>query len=219
MASDHCLVLFTKPAIPGRVKTRLIGELSAEQAASLHAAFVDDLVERLRGGPYDLRIAWAVDQEAELPAAAVPGMRQVGDDLGERLFRGLGDCARGRAAVAAIGSDHPDLPPERVEEAFDRLAAGESVVLGPAEDGGYYLLAVRSDRLRREIFEGIDWSTSRVLSQTVERCRAVGLEPTLLEPWADVDQPADLRRLAASMAGGGVGCPRTHDLLASWGRL
>ncbi len=219
MASDHCLVLYTKPAIPGRVKTRLIGELSGEEAASLHAAFVDDLVERLRRGPCDLRVAWAVDPDAALPVTAVPGLRQRGADLGARLFHGLESCLEGRTAVAAIGSDHPDLPLERVEEAFDRLAGGESVVLGPADDGGYYLIALRRDRLRREIFQGIDWSTPRVLAQTVDRCREVGLEPTLLDPWADVDQPADLRRLAASMAAGGPACPRTRDLLASWGRL
>jgi rSAM/selenodomain-associated transferase 1 len=219
VASDHCLVLFTKPAIPGRVKTRLIGELSAEQAANLHAAFVDDLVERLGRGSYGLRIAWAMGPGDELPAMAVPSLRQHGADLGERLFRGLRECAQGHTAVAAIGSDHPDLPLARVEEAFGRLADGAAAVVGPAEDGGYYLIALRSDCLCRELFEGIDWSTSRVLDQTVARCRAVGIEPELLDPWADVDQPADLRRLAISVAGDGVGCPRTRELLASWGRL
>ena len=219
MAFDRCLVLFTKPAVPGRVKTRLIGELSAEQAARLHAAFVGDLVERLRPGPYEMRIAWAMDGAAELPCIGIPGLRQRGADLGERLFRGLAACAPGHAAVAAIGSDHPDLPPARVEEAFDRLAAGDPVVLGPAEDGGYYLIAVRSDRLRPELFAGIDWSTPRVLAQTIERCRSLGLEPSLLETWTDVDRPDDLRRLAASMAAGGAGCPRTRELLSSWGRL
>ena len=223
MASDHCLVLFTKPAIAGRVKTRLIGELSAEQAAHLHAAFVDDLLERLRRGPYDLQIAWAMDQAAELPETAVPGLRQRGADLGERLFHGLGACAAEHDVVAAIGSDHPDLPLSRVEQAFDRVAGGAPVVLGPAEDGGYYLIALRADLLRRELFADIDWSTSRVLEQTVERCQAAGLEPSLLEPWADVDEPADLHRLAArlaaSMAADGACCPRTRDLLESWGRL
>lgn len=220
MASDHCLVLFTKPAIPGRVKTRLIGELSADEAARLHEAFVGDLVERLRGGPYELRIAWAVEPGDALPRAAeVPGIRQEGADLGDRLYHGLSACAAGHAAVAAIGSDHPDLPPARLEDAFGRLADGASVVLGPAVDGGYYLIAVRSEDLRRELFERIDWSTPRVLEQTVERCRALGLEPSLLEPWADVDEPADLRRLAATMAAGGAACPRTRELLASWGRL
>ena len=219
MVSDHCLVLFTKPAIPGRVKTRLIGELSADEAARLHAAFVDDLVERLGGGPYDLRIAWALESGDALPVMKTPGMRQEGNDLGERLFRGLRACAPGRGAVAAIGSDHPDLPAARVEEAFERLAEGASVVLGPADDGGYYLIALPVDLVRREIFEGIDWSTPRVLEQTVARCRSLGLEPSLLEPWADVDRPADLRRLAASMAGSGGACPRTRELLVSWGRL
>ena len=219
VASDRCLVLFAKPAVPGRVKTRLIGELSAEEAALLHAAFVDDAVERLRRAPCDLRIAWAVEQGGELPAVGVPAIRQRGADLGERLFHGLSAFAGEHAAVAAIGSDHPDLPLSRVTEAFRRLEAGESVVLGPAEDGGYYLIAVRSDRLRRELFTDIEWSTRRVLEQTIERCRELGLEPSLLEPWADVDQPADLGRLAASLTDGGAGCPRTRDLLASWGRL
>lgn len=219
MAFDRCLVLFTKPAVPGRVKTRLIGELSADEAARLHAAFVDDTVERLRRLPCELRIAWAVEPGAELPATGLPAIRQRGDDLGERLYRGLAAFAGEHATVAAIGSDHPDLPPSRVAEAFARLEAGEAVVLGPAADGGYYLIAVRSEVLRRELFDGIDWSTPRVLEQTVRRCRELGIEPSLLEPWADVDQPEDLRRLAASLTAGGAGCPRTRNLLASWGRL
>jgi rSAM/selenodomain-associated transferase 1 len=219
VAFDRCLVLFTKPAVAGRVKTRLIGELTAEEAASLHAAFVDDLVERLGEGAFGLRIAWAAATGEPLPASPVPGMRQEGADLGERLYRGLRTVAEGHAAVAAIGGDHPDLPVARVEEAFDRLAAGESVVLGPAEDGGYYLIALRSECLQRELFEGIDWSTPVVLEQTVERCRALGLEPWLLEPWADIDQPADLFRLAAAMVADAESCPRTRGLLERWGRL
>ena len=219
MAVDHCLVLFTKPAIPGRVKTRLIGELSADEAARLHAAFVDDLLDRLRDGPYELRVAWAVEDDEDLPETPVPALRQAGADLGERLFRGLEECARDHTAVAAIGSDHPDLPLARVEEAFRRVAAGAPVVLGPAEDGGYYLMAVRSDALRRELFADIDWSTARVLKQTVDRCRSLGIEPVLLGSWADVDEPADLRRLAATLAAAGPPCPRTRQLLASWGRL
>jgi rSAM/selenodomain-associated transferase 1 len=219
VAADRCLVLFTKPAVPGRVKTRLIGELTAAQAASLHTAFVDDLIERLRGGRFELRLAWALAPSAALPEGPLPGLRQEGSDLGERLYRALAAVAADHAAVAAIGSDHPDLPLARVEEAFDRLADGAAVVLGPAEDGGYYLIALRAEALRRELFEDIDWSTPQVLAQTVERCRAEGHEPVLVGPWPDVDRPADLRRLATSLAAAGGDCPRTRRLLASWGRL
>ena len=93
------------------------------------------------------------------------------------------------------------------------------MVLGPAEDGGYYLVAVRSDSLRRELFTDIAWSTPRVLRQTVDRCRSLGIEPVLLDAWADVDQPEDLERLASSLAAASGGCPRTRRLLESWGRL
>ena len=89
VASHRCLVLFTKPAVPGRVKTRLIGELSAEEEALLHAAFVDDTLERLRRAPCELRIAWAAEPGGELPEVGVPAIRQRGADLGERLFHGL----------------------------------------------------------------------------------------------------------------------------------
>ncbi len=218
MASDRCLVLFTKPAVPGRVKTRLIGELTAEQAASLHAAFIDDLVERLRAGRFELRIAWALEPDAPLPPAPVPALRQQGANLGERLYRGLRAVAAAGSTVAAVGGDHPDLPIEPIEEAFARVEAGEPVVLGPAEDGGYYLIALAAESLRPELFERIDWSTPAVLEQTLARCRALGHEPSLLAPWADVDRPADLVRLSAAIAAGD-GCPRTRGLLASWGRL
>ncbi len=220
MVSDRCLVLFTKPAVAGRVKTRLIGELTAEQAARLHQAFLSDLVGRLRGGRFDLRIAWAQPPSESLPDSPVAAFRQQGADLGERLYNGLAAVAPGRAAVAAIGSDHPDLPVDRVEEAFERIAAGEEIVLGPAADGGYYLIAVAAAALAPALFAEIDWSTPRVLAQTLERCRARGHRPALLERWADVDRPEDLRRLASVLAAEREGhCPETRGLLAAWGRL
>src|SRR5436305_8455451 len=80
------LLLFTKPPRPGRVKTRLIGELTADEAARLHATFLEDLLARLRGGDFELRLAWALeadDADEEVPAGPVPGVRQQGSDLGE----------------------------------------------------------------------------------------------------------------------------------------
>jgi hypothetical protein len=217
--SRRRLLLFTKPARPGRVKTRLIGDLTPAQAADLHAAFVDDLLARLAPGRFDLRLAWALDPGEELPEGPLPGVRQAGDDLGERLFGALAQAAREAPAVAALGSDHPTLPLELVDRAFERLEAGAPLVLGPAEDGGYYLIALRAEAVDRRLFQGIPWSTGGVLAATLERCRELGIVPELLPAAADVDTPDDLHRLARCMAGGDLGCPRTRGLLLAWDRL
>lgn len=222
MPPSRRLLLFTKPAREGRVKTRLIGDLTAAEAASLHAAFLEDLIDRLRGGDFELRLAWALDPGEEIPAGAVPGIagiRQSGDDLGERLYRALSEAASEVEAVAALGSDHPSLPLELVQRAFERVEAGADVVLGPAEDGGYYLIALRSGAVARRLFDEIAWSTERVLPATLERCRELGLGVELLPAASDVDTPEDLRRLADGMVSCDLGCPRTRRLLASWGRL
>ena len=220
------LLLFTKPARAGRVKTRLIGDLTAAEAADLHAAFVADLASRLAPEPFGLIVAWALDPGEALPeppVAGVAGVRQEGADLGARLHAALAAAAAGAAAVAALGSDHPTLPVELVERAFALLAAGAPVVLGPAEDGGYYLIALAVERfpggIPRRLFAGVDWSTERVLAQTLARCGELGVEPVLLPAAADVDTPADLRALALRMAESDLGCPRTRRLLAGWGRL
>src|SRR6185369_9126892 len=205
------LLLFTKPARPGRVKTRLIGDLTPAQAAELHAAFLDDLLERLRAGRFEVTLAWALDTDDEVPAGSSPGIRQRGDDLGDRLYNALSEAAEGGAAVAALGSDHPTLSVALVERAFDLLENGADAVLGPAEDGGYYLIALRA--------ADIAWSTGRVLPATLERIAELGLRLELLPLASDVDTPADLRRLAAAMRDGDLGCPRTWALLKAWRQL
>jgi hypothetical protein len=200
------------------VKTRLIGTLTAEEAAELHAAFLGDVLDVLRGGRFRLQVAWALAPGEEPPASvAVEGFRQRGEDLGARLYHGLDRAARGAELVAAVGSDHPELTAATVEEAFRRLAAGAEVVLGPADDGGYYLIGLRRRAIRRELFDGVPWSTGEVLERTLERCRRLGLRTELLATGRDVDVADDLRRLARRLAAGGGGCPRTRALLAEWG--
>ncbi|HYU31649.1 MAG TPA: TIGR04282 family arsenosugar biosynthesis glycosyltransferase [Thermoanaerobaculia bacterium] len=215
-ASHRRLLLFTKPAREGRVKTRLIGALSPAQAAALHQAFLDDLLDRLREGSFDLRLAWALDPGEPMPAGSIPGVRQEGDDLGERLYRALAAAGAEVPSVAALGSDHPTLPLEIVHEAFALLETGADVVLGPAEDGGYYLIALRAGAVARRLFEDIPWSTDRVFRDTVERCRELGLRLELLPAASDVDTPEDLHRLALRMSEDDLGCPRTRALLDAW---
>lgn len=216
-AEGRCVLIFTKPARPGLVKTRLIGELSATQAAQLHAAFLADLLDRLAAGKFSVQILWALSPGEPLPEGDLTARRQEGCDLGERLFRGLEAAAEAYELVAAIGSDHPDLPISRVEEAFDKLSRGADVVLGPAADGGYYLIAVSRQSLHEEIFRAIPWSTAEVFEITLQRCRTLGLRVEPLPQVTDVDTPEDLRSLAIRLSRrSDSSCPRTRELLRDW---
>ena len=114
-----------------------------------------------------------------------------------RLMRGRLEA--GAERVVLLGSDSPTLPLGVIGRALDRLVAGVDVVLGPSFDGGYYLVGARA---RCDgIFEGIDWSTPRVLGQTLKRCEALGLGVELLEFWYDVDEAQDLRLLRTHLLG------------------
>lgn len=224
---DACLLLFTKPARPGRVKTRLIadeakgkGGLTAEQAAALHQAFLEDLTARLEPGRFDLVLAWALAAEEEPPSSALKSVRQEGSDLGERLFRALSGAAERHRLVGAVGSDHPELALESVERGFSLLRGGVDVVLGPAADGGYYFIGARADSLHRDLFSGIAWSTPEVLSQTLERCRRLGASFMLLPEASDVDTVEDLGRLERRLEDATdplrAACPKTSELLRDW---
>lgn len=217
------LLLFTKPPAAGRVKTRLIGPLSATQAAELHRAFLDDLVGRLSAEPLELLPVWALEAGEPLPLEPAGGRRQVEGDLGARMRQAFTDLLSppGKEGsdrfVVAIGSDLPQLEGGRIEAAFAALQAGAGVVLGPARDGGYYLIGLGVAALGAPIFEGIAWSTGSVLAQTLERCDAAGLEVALLPEEEDIDTIDGLERFAARLAAGAVpACPRTAALLGAW---
>lgn len=197
--------------------------LTAGQAASLHAALVADLSQRLEAGRWELILMWSLSEGKDPPSgltpAGVPWRRQCGRDLGERLFRGLEWAASGADNVAAVGSDQPDLDAARVEAAFDLLACAHDVVLGPARDGGYYLISVRREALHRRLFDGVAWSTPAVLRATLSRCRGLGLRVGLLPEEEDLDTVDDLARFAIALERRPELrslCPRTARLLGSW---
>jgi rSAM/selenodomain-associated transferase 1 len=219
MASDCCCVLFTKPARPGRVKTRLIGALSSRQAAALHQAFLDDILLMLSTRSFALRIAWALDEGEPLPNGEVRGLRQSGGDLGARLLGSLQEVSEEFPFVMALGSDHPEIVLSRLEEAFLRLKEGADMVLGPATDGGYYLIALRRSSIHPELFDGIPWSSPAVFSETLERSGRLGLKVDLLAAGEDVDSPEDLERLIGFLAENPDSCRHTGSLLREWGHL
>ncbi len=205
----NILGIFVKHPIPGQVKTRLAAELGAAFATELYAAFIADLVERFRGRVDRSLLCYAPDE----PAAA-DYFRSIADtdfelwrqpalSFGERLAaffdehlstddNSTDDNSHGDCRVVVIGSDSPSLPIEYVERAFEDLA-DHDCVLGPATDGGYYLVGQRNPA--RAIFDGIEWSTSRVLEQTVARINRVEATLSVLPPWYDVDTSADVELL------------------------
>ncbi len=221
MASSPCILLFTKAARPGRVKTRLIGDLSAEQTAKLHSAFVDDVVHSLRLGSFHLAVAWADDEATTSLPPSMEGLEvlpQHGDDLGQRLYNGLCEMSRQHDLVAALGSDHPEIDAATVEAAFRRLEAGADVVLGPVDDGGYFLIALRREALDPKLFQDIPWSTETVCRDTIEHCLSLGLRYELLPSGHDIDVAADLEALVQRLAGS-TACGHTRSLLREWGYL
>lgn len=200
------LLVFLKAPVPGRVKTRLASDIGAAAAARAYVAMaraVRDSALSLRG----VRVVWVYRA-----AAAFPDLRwlerprgplwpQASGDLGRRLAAGFSRAFReGARRVCAIGADSPDLPAGRVRWAFAALQARDAV-LGPAEDGGYYLLGLR--RETPSLFSGIAWSGPRVRRQTLERASAAGLSVARLPLHYDVDDAAGLRRwLSAARARG-----------------
>jgi len=175
------LLIFAKPPIPGRVKTRL--GLNPEDAARLHAAFVKDVLARHRGGPFQVSL-WRGGESSHpfWSELSVPQYDQEGDDLGARMHSAISSMTEHPDdRVVLIGTDSPNLPPRIVTAAFDALEDCE-VVIGPACDGGYYLIGVRGPA--PELFPThMPWGTPAVLLQTIEIMNKIKKSYRLLEFW------------------------------------
>jgi rSAM/selenodomain-associated transferase 1 len=203
------LAVMTKAPRAGAVKTRLTPPLSPEEAAALNicflrdtaAAIVQTAAERAANGIGVFTPVGADEAYQEILPGDFDLVPQRGDKFGERLVCATEDLLRlGFASVCLINSDSPTVPQSAFSQAVDFLNRDEdSVVLGPSDDGGYYLIGLK--QLHRSLFEGIDWSTDRVFAQTIERARELDLPVHLLPTWYDVDDQATLQRLRRELFG------------------
>jgi rSAM/selenodomain-associated transferase 1 len=206
--------------VPGAapVKSRLHAALTAVRATDLYRCFLLDRLDAVAAVPDIARVVAFTPPEARVQMAALapPGFRlvaQEGSGLSERLPR-LFDrlLADGHPAVLAMDSDSPTLPMAYVTEAARALLVDEAdLVVGPSDDGGYYLIGLRAPR--PELFADVPWSSSAVLEVTLTRARGLGLRMRLLPAWFDVDTAGDLRRLRAEMATSGDVPTRTAAFL------
>jgi rSAM/selenodomain-associated transferase 2/rSAM/selenodomain-associated transferase 1 len=197
------------PSVPG--KTRL-----GRSTEALRRALFLDTWDVVASRAWDAALVFTPSETADecaalvRPAGGTPLLvPQSGDDLGERMSAAWRQLFRaGYARVILIGSDLPSLPPSRLADADRALQRGADLVLGPAEDGGYYLVGL--SRPTTSIFTGIAWGGPDVLRQTLARAAAAGLRAATIGAWYDIDSPSDLSRLLGE---GGVGARRTKQVL------
>jgi uncharacterized protein len=200
------VAIMAKAPRPGAVKTRLCPPLLAAEAAALYRCFLLDKIAAVQAlSGVRPMVAYTPDEAQAEFAVLAPDFALVpqrGPDLGARLHTTLASLlAAGHPGAIAVDSDTPTLPREFLQQAVDCLTGpGPDVVLGPTEDGGYYLIGVRA--ANRELFDDMPWSTSAVLEITLRRAAAAGLQTVCTPAWFDVDTPDDLRRLRTVLDGG-----------------
>ncbi len=189
------VVVFARAPVEGRVKTRLSDALPPAAIRLLYERLLEHTVARAAQSS-DSQLELWIDGDLEHPfflhlQAQFPSLRRVAQsqgDLGQRMATAL--AGRPGMHTVLIGSDCPALDAITIESAFARLAAGADLVLGPAMDGGYVLLASRHSHL--PVFEDVPWGTAEVLEITLSKANAAKLNVELLKPLRDIDRPEDL---------------------------
>jgi len=203
---NTAIVIMSKIPLPGHTKTRLMPELTSQECVEFHQACLNDIVHTVSdlGLPVFLYYApapseyksgidfrdnkwWGLNSKLYARIAMYP---QLGKDLGERMYKAAVERTAGQGAVLFLGSDLPDLPGGILIEAVELLESSD-VVLGPAEDGGYYLLGIK--RAHSLLFDDISWGSSKVLAETLDRIQRNGLSVSLLERKCDIDIWKDIK--------------------------
>ncbi len=217
----EALIIFAKAPLVGQVKTRLMGALTPEQATELYVCFLQDtfaMMEAVQMEREQLSLVLCytpADEIEAFEAADLDGcllLAQRGQDMGERLANCCADLlSSGFHSLVILGADSPTVQPEVVYEAFEQLAQPSALVVGPATDGGYYLLGL--NQLYPELFAQINWSSPDVLAQTQARAATLQLTVSLLPAGLDIDTPADLESLQQQIADGTAAPPKTTRYL------
>jgi len=204
----NALIVVAKQPAPGRTKTRLSPPLKPEQACSLYECFLKDTLDLIRQvkqvHPVIAFLPAGADTYFQQLATDFELIQQNGSDLGARLDNAIsGYLSRGYERVVIMNSDSPTLPSAYLSRSFETLKAEVDVVLGPCEDGGYYLIGVKRPipRLLREV----KMSTQTVTVDTIALAAEENLRVHLLPTWYDVDDAASLKRLAKEVRNGNPG--------------
>lgn len=196
---DTCLLLFVKSPIKGQVKTRLAAGTGGNFEVELYKCFVEDTISLVESIGVQFKIYFFPDNTKPVFMEWLGGQycykSQTGDNLGERQSNAFSDTFNeGFSNVVIIGSDIPDLPERYLKESIKALATQDTVI-GPTNDGGYYLIGFSREGFTPEAFENISWSTDSVFEQTVSILKRYRRTLHLLPLWHDVDTISDLKTL------------------------
>lgn len=216
----NAVAIFVRHPIPGKVKTRLAQDIGEAAACSLYRAMVSDILGNIKAAELPIFIFHDGEDGTGLPEEwtkeSQEVIRQEGETLGERMtaaFEWL--FTAGVERVALIGSDIPGLDAPLLQAAFAALEYRDAAI-APARDGGYCLIAFRRERFQRQTLQGIPWSTSLVLSLSLEAFSAGGLEVELLDSRQDIDTMKDLQDYTLRLA---ESAPATNEWLRSVGYI
>lgn len=217
MKNTPLILLFIKEPAVGMVKSRLSASLGADAARELYRNFVLDSLASIEASGIPFRVSYHPPGAGDAVRQWLGNRReyqpQEGADIGERMERAFTQAfAGGCSRALLVGSDIPDLPPAIFTGALRGLDDHDAVI-GPARDGGYYLIGFRNDTFLPEVFRGIEWSTDSVFPRTLQVLEGADRRVLRLPPWRDVDTLDDLRDLAARSHGTAFGKSRTMTFL------
>lgn len=217
MPTSTIVLLFIKAPVRGQVKSRLAASIGEEMALELYKRFILDIVATVNASNHPLRICYSPPEEGELFSSwsgqGIPVVPQKGNGLGARMENAFHEVfSEGATSAVLIGSDLPDLPASIIQDAFEALNRCDAVI-GPAADGGYYLIGFTRAAFSPRVFQRIPWSTGRVFEETMEKFRGSRFRVHVLREWSDVDTIEDLRTLLLRNRERGPGSSRTLSFL------
>lgn len=212
-----CVNIFVKYPERGKVKTRLASAINAEHASEIYKCFVLDTLGKIKGMGIETIINYmpsGCKREFEKWLGGEYQFEaQHGHELGERMKNAfLSSFERGFKKVLLVGTDVPDAPEEYISEGLKRLG-DYGAVIGPSEDGGYYLIGFSKEGFRASVFEGMSWSRPEVFAETIERLAKAGVKHYVLPVWSDVDTVEDLKELMERNKCRTGMCPQTYAYL------
>lgn len=199
MIAENRIIIFVKNPTPGNVKTRLMKKIGPETAADLYRCLAPDTLTAAKQAGYPLLVCVHPPECLDIVrgwlGADIMYGTQEGSDLGERMRNAFEKVFPSCSRAVLIGSDSPDLPPFLLHEAFEALSSPCGSVIGPARDGGYYLIGFSRQAYTPAAFDDIAWSTPNVFKSTMSALCRAGLDVHILPEWYDIDEYDDLKCL------------------------